>query len=50
MLEIHAKTMTTALEIITVALLIQRDCNGRCARQPKNKALLVNLIKNAKII
>lgn len=39
---ILAKTMTTVLAITTVASLIQRDCNGKCALQLKDKALHVN--------
>lgn len=50
MLGILAKIMMTVLAIITAASLIQRDFNGKCVHQPKNKALNVNLIKNAKII
>jgi hypothetical protein len=50
MLGILAKIMMTVLAITTAASLIQRDFNGKCAHQPKNKALHVNLIKNAKII
>jgi hypothetical protein len=50
MLVIHAKTMMTVQAITTVVWLIQRDFNGKCARQLKDKVLLVNLIKNAKII
>ncbi len=47
---IHAKIMMIVLEITTVVLLTLRDYSGKCVHPLKDKELLANLIKNAKII
>jgi len=49
MRETLARTMMIALAITTVDSSNQRDSNGRCARLQKDKALIANLTKNAKI-